>query len=499
MSPARQAPAHMAKDVFTNHKGEKEMPMTNTTITESEVRQFIRQWFDKLEKHPSIEEINPFVARELKISTPAGKDEPFHNFYNDAAKYRDQVHTIKALETIASPDTATVKVILCWERSDSESPSPGMRWTSYTAQTWTLARSTQPPWLCIVEYNVDYLLENVDTLADAIRRCDHQTALTLLSQGYDVNKRDAIGLTPLMIASGLGDVEMVKLLLSLGADVFCTDSSMGITALHKAAQCGSVEVAKLLLDNGAFIDVQAPTLGNTPLMDAVWHKHAGMVEFLLKRKARTELTMRSGTKPIDIADNDTNQVVIEALQKDKQAKDEEARSQKLMTAVKDNNVEIVKALLIDKNVDVNAKAPLVGDRFDGYTPLLAASFLGHQEIVRILLDAGADPSMVDDQIKATAAHKAGYHGRTEAAKVLIDKAVSEGLDLNAQGPYNGYTALHDAIWHCHKDAVEVLLNAQVRLDLKTHSGHTALGLAELYCNCDPDLEIVNLIKAKGGQ
>jgi len=190
---------------------------------------------------------------------------------------------------------------------------------------------------------------------------------------------------------------------------------------------------------------------------------------------------------------------MEILEKDKKSKTEQRSNQELMNTVAQDqpDVDNVKKLLIDKNVDVNAKAPLVGSRFDGYTPLLAASFLGHTEIVKILLDAGADPTMVDDQMKATAAHKAGYHGRTETAKVLVDKAANKGLDLNAQGSYNGYTALHDAIWHCHKETVEVLLKAQVRLDLKTYSGHTALGLAELYCG--PDSEIVTLIKAKGGQ
>jgi hypothetical protein len=74
--------------------------MSNTPITESEVKQFIRDWFHKLDKHPNPDEMLPFVARELKINTPAKKDEPFEGFYNGAAKYRDQIHTIKALEII---------------------------------------------------------------------------------------------------------------------------------------------------------------------------------------------------------------------------------------------------------------------------------------------------------------------------------------------------------------------------------------------------------------
>jgi ankyrin repeat protein len=54
------------------------------------------------------------------------------------------------------------------------------------------------------------------------------------------------------------------------------------------------------------------------------------------------------------------------------------------------------------------------------------------------------------------------------------------VELDAQGPYNGLTALHDAVWHGHREAVQALLRAKARTDLKTHAGLTARGLALLY-------------------
>ena len=468
--------------------------MSNTPITESKVKQFVRDWFHKLDKHPDLNEMHPFVAEQLTINMPDRADEPFEDWYRGAAKYRDQIHSVKALKIKPKPDAATVEVVVRWERSDSKSPSPGTRMASYAAQRWTLERSQQSPErLCIVEYKVDYLLDEIHPLADAIRQDDPISAVKhLLKQGYDVNKKDAAGFTPLMIAAGLGNVEMVQLLLDAGADVFITDSGMGTTALHKAAQCGSKEVAELLLDKGAFIDPQAPTLGNTPLLDAVWHKHKDMVACLLHRGARTELTTRSGRTPMDFAKSDGNEEVIGLLNTHDASIRQKKADQKLMDAVKANALNTVEKLI--DAVEVDEKAPLTGDPFDGYTPLLTAAFLGYDEIVQKLLDAGADPTLVDDQIKATPAHKAGYHGKAKIAQVLVKKAVEKGLNLNAQGPYNGYTALHDAIWHCHKETVEVFLNAQVRLDLKTHTGHTALELAKRYCGSGS--EIVTLIEAK---
>ena len=64
---------------------------------------------------------------------------------------------------------------------------------------------------------------------------------------------------------------------------------MGATALHKAAQSGNADVIRLLLDGGAFIDRQSPVLGNTPLIDAVLHKHEEAVWLFLKRGARTTI------------------------------------------------------------------------------------------------------------------------------------------------------------------------------------------------------------------
>lgn len=121
------------------------------------------------------------------------------------------------------------------------------------------------------------------TLVQAVLMNDLVATTELLQQGQAVDRRDAVGYTPLMLASGLGNPQMVELLLTAGADVSILDSRMGASALHKAAQSGIVDVAKLPLQHGAFINLQSPTLGHTPLMDAVWHKQVGMVAYLLEQ------------------------------------------------------------------------------------------------------------------------------------------------------------------------------------------------------------------------
>jgi ankyrin repeat protein len=138
----------------------------------------------------------------------------------------------------------------------------------------------------------------------------------------------------------------------------------------------------------------------------------------------------------------------------------------LMDAVQNNDVAAVKTLIAQgvnvNELDANQDAPLV-----------MAAYLGHTEILRLLLEAGADVTAVDPSMKATALHAAAYAGRTEAAKLLIE----HHIDINKQGPYNGYTALHDAIWQNHIETAAVLIEAGADLNLKSHSGETPLQFA----------------------
>ena len=139
----------------------------------------------------------------------------------------------------------------------------------------------------------------------------------------------------------------------------------------------------------------------------------------------------------------------------------------LMQAVKADDIAKVRQL-IEQDVDVDA-VDAAGD-----VPLIMAAYLGHAEITRLLLEAGADVTAVDPGMKATALHAAAYAGRTEPAKLLIEY----GIDVDAQGPYNGYTALHDAIWQNNVDTARAIVEAGADLTLRNHEGQTPLEMAK---------------------
>ncbi len=324
-------------------------------------------------------------------------------------------------------------------------------------------------------------------MLQAVQQNDLARAAELVKLGVNVNKRGPTAYTLLMISSGLGLVQMTEKLLEAGADVFAVDSSLGASVLHKAAQSGVTDVARLLLAKGAFINFQSATVGHTPLIDAIWSKKPAMVKFLLEKGAATSIRTHYGGTAFDFIGTDVlwtagftipeneswGKDIREYLEEYKKKEDEAVSSQALMQAVMSNNLDEVKQLIAN-GADVNEKTPIVGSGNDGQTPLLVACFNGFTDIVTELLNAGANPKIVDYLLKATPLHKAAYAGHPDPLQILLDQGQ---VEVNAQGPYNGYTALHDSVWHGHKEAMEVLLESGVRTDLKGHDGKTPLDLA----------------------
>jgi ankyrin repeat protein len=103
-------------------------------------------------------------------------------------------------------------------------------------------------------------------------------------------------------------------------------------------------------------------------------------------------------------------------------------------------------LLVDKGADVNAQGGEYGNA------LQAASERGHEQVVKTLLDKGANVN-AQGVVYGNALQAASARGYEQVVKMLLDK----GANINAQGGMYG-NALYAASWRGHEQVVKMLLD-----------------------------------------
>jgi hypothetical protein len=110
----------------------------------------------------------------------------------------------------------------------------------------------------------------------------------LVSRGADVNRANANGESALMHAAWRGQLEAIKWLLERGARI--NSGPMQWSALHYAVFAGRSEAAALLIERGADINARS-TNGSSVIMMAVYEGHEPLVKQLLEKGA--DLTVKN--------------------------------------------------------------------------------------------------------------------------------------------------------------------------------------------------------------
>ncbi|XP_067352202.1 protein TANC1-like isoform X1 [Channa argus] len=275
---------------------------------------------------------------------------------------------------------------------------------------------------------------------------------------------EVVGHAPILaVHTHLGHVEMVALLLEMGAPVDGPTDS-GMTPLCLAAAAGYADIVSLLCKKGAKVG-HADKSGQCSLVHAALKGHAEIINILLEQDWGAET-------PTDSQQHHSNETMSEKTQ---------AAQQAVTAAASVGHTQVVKSMLDLKDeqlaVQMDAHDSLWGETAAALLPLLlchvlsAAAGRGKMEMCALLLERGAALE-IPNRRGMPPLLSATKHGHTQVAELLL----KQGADINVSDK-QGRTALMLAASEGHMSTVELLLSKGASLSSTDQEGLTAISWA----------------------
>jgi ankyrin repeat protein len=110
---------------------------------------------------------------------------------------------------------------------------------------------------------------------------------------------------------------------------------------------------------------------------------------------------------------------------------------------------------------------------DGFSPLGLAAFFGRPEVLKLLLNEGADPNSPSrNAMKVTPLHSAAANREPELSLRMVEMLLQSGADPNVR-QHGGWTPLQQAAAHGRSRMVDVLLSHGADPTVKSDDGNTA--------------------------
>ncbi|GBN01116.1 Ankyrin repeat domain-containing protein 29 [Araneus ventricosus] len=251
--------------------------------------------------------------------------------------------------------------------------------------------------------------EKTTALILACRYNHYACAKVLLEYGANPSARRQSGLHSLCYAAQGGFLPIVKLLIEYGVDVELPGAD-GATSFLLACRCNHVDVTQELLN--AKPDYAKRVVESAlPMYIAAQHGHVPIIQFLISRGADVNVQRRVPS---------TSNSAPPSLN----------GSTALFVACQFGHTSLVKKL-VEWGADVNLT------RDDGCSPLLKAAQKGFSNIVKFLLSKGAHHGVLRNG--ETPLHAAAYYGHINVLKALVEA----GADVNLKNR-RGITALGKA-------------------------------------------------------
>jgi ankyrin repeat protein len=331
--------------------------------------------------------------------------------------------------------------------------------------------------------------EGQTALMEVARTGNVEAAELLVKHGAKIDAKERWGgQTALMWASARRHPQMMQFLISKGADVNARSidrdyqrhvtaegrpknlDSGGFTPLLYAARENCLSCVKVLLDNKADINLQDPD-GVSPLLLATMNSNWDLAKQLIEAGADVNEWDMFGEAPLFTAIGLRNQVSgghgsIDPLNETK-------------------GITIVR-LLLDRGANPNMPlffkpANVRGStNTRGSTPLIRAATNGDLEVMKLLLEKGADVNLImADRQTAIMAVLAGRAPEPQALQ-MIQLLHDKGADFNVIALVNhreesrGGTALHYAVRKRYKEVIKKLAEYGIDMNAKDQDGLTAL-------------------------
>jgi ankyrin repeat protein len=242
------------------------------------------------------------------------------------------------------------------------------------------------------------------SLVEMARERGHTRVARLLEQARDRRNRVSAQPVdhPIHVAAEHGDLTQVRALLDVDPSLVDRGDAAGGTPLHRAILGRAREVVELLLDRGADVHVfhgaarglRADFWTDVQAIDfAIWggRRRRGDINLallLLARGATLDLTVASAL----------------------------------------GDVERVRHILKAEPARIREARP------SGRRPLSAAIQFGHDDIARLLLDSGADPSWKEPGApKGMALHAAANRGNRAMVELLLDRGADPNGTVESSG------------------------------------------------------------------
>lgn len=241
----------------------------------------------------------------------------------------------------------------------------------------------------------------------------------LIEAGAAVNGADARGVTPLAYAASRGNRTVIERLVEVGANVELTDRT-GVSPLQRAIRANKPDCAGTLLHYGANCNVGDPGSGRTPLMtSATWSPKS--LSLLLQVGARLNAQDRRGETAAIYAAKTMHPTALEGLEvlmdagADMSMGAGQGRRTAMEIAVEYGNVPAIQLMAKHRNgADVDGSRVHNASR-----PLGQAIVDGRPEVVKALLDGGANPML--DSKGIPIAKLADRYGSPQVRRMVHDR------------------------------------------------------------------------------